>query len=145
MQKWFQPPTCLDHGLHVLKQRSFPPNRATQMWERYQLFFGLRLMSKEFQHFAIQTKIEQRQPTGRQDSMQNVFRTCRGWIHFCIERLRTLKSFQIFKTEIKKSKTYSGWCSFQGLSSWYHSHVKPIWLDGTFMVLILAWLTEIFF
>ncbi len=24
---------------------------------------------------------------------------------------------QIFKTEIKKSKTYSGWCPFQGLSN----------------------------
>jgi hypothetical protein len=30
-------------------------------------------------------------------------------------RLRTLKSFQIFKTEIKKSKTFSGRCPFQGL------------------------------
>ncbi len=32
------------------------------------------------------------------------------FINFCMKRLRTLKSFQIFKTEIKKSKTYSGWC-----------------------------------
>ncbi len=31
--------------------------------------------------------------------------------------LRTLKSFQIFKSEIKKSKIYSGWCPFQGLSN----------------------------
>jgi hypothetical protein len=31
-----------------------------------------------------------------------------GWIHYCMKRLRTLKSFQIFKSEIKKSKTYSG-------------------------------------
>jgi hypothetical protein len=29
------------------------------MQERHQLFFGLRLVSKEFQHPAIQTKIEQ--------------------------------------------------------------------------------------
>jgi hypothetical protein len=28
----------------------------------------------------------------------------RGWIHFCMKRLKTLKSFQIFKKEIKKSK-----------------------------------------
>jgi hypothetical protein len=27
-----------------------------------------------------------------------------------------LESFQIFKTEIKRSKTYSGWCPFQGIS-----------------------------
>jgi hypothetical protein len=51
------------------------------MQERHQLFFGLRRVSKEFKHTAIQTKIEQlfggffhqikvRQPIGRQDSMQ---------------------------------------------------------------------------
>jgi hypothetical protein len=38
-------------------------------------------VSKEFQHPAIQTKIEQqikmRQPIGRQDSMQTVIRTSR--------------------------------------------------------------------
>ncbi len=33
-----------------------------------------------------------------------------------MERLRTLKSFQIFRIEIKKSKTYSDWCPFQCLS-----------------------------
>ncbi len=32
-----------------------------------------------------------------------------------MKRLRTLKSFQIFKTEIKKSKTYCSWSPFQGL------------------------------
>jgi hypothetical protein len=35
------------------------PNRAPKMQERHQLFFGLRLVSKEFIHPAIQTKIEQ--------------------------------------------------------------------------------------
>jgi hypothetical protein len=59
MQKLIQPPACLDHGLHVLKPQSFPPNRAPKMWEIHQLFFGLRLVSKEFQNPAIQTKIEQ--------------------------------------------------------------------------------------
>jgi hypothetical protein len=53
---------------------------------RYQLFFGLRLVSKEFHHSAIQTKIELhgyfhqmkvRQPIGRQDSMQTVIGTSR--------------------------------------------------------------------
>jgi hypothetical protein len=28
MQKLIKPPACLDHGLHVLKPRSFPPNHA---------------------------------------------------------------------------------------------------------------------
>jgi hypothetical protein len=64
------------------------PNRAPKMRERHQLIFGLRLMSKEFKHLAIQTKIEQqfggffhqikvRQPIERQDSMQTVIRTRR--------------------------------------------------------------------
>ncbi len=58
------------------------------MRERHQLVFGLRLVSKELHHFAIQTKKELdfggffhqvtvRQPIGRQDSMQTVNRTSR--------------------------------------------------------------------
>jgi hypothetical protein len=47
----------LDHGLHVLKLRSIPLNCAPKMRERHQLLFGLRLVRKEFQHPAIQTKI----------------------------------------------------------------------------------------
>jgi|688.fasta_scaffold2374865_1 hypothetical protein len=59
MQKLIQPPACLDHGLHVLKLQSFRQNCAKKMRERHQLFFGLRPVSKEFQHPAIKTKIEQ--------------------------------------------------------------------------------------
>jgi hypothetical protein len=101
----------LDHGLHVLKPRSFPLNRAPKMRERHHFFFGLRLVSEEFLHLAIQTKIEEhfggffhqikvRQPIGRHESMQT--EQPGGWIHFCMKRLRTLKSFQIFKSEINK-------------------------------------------
>jgi hypothetical protein len=39
------------------------------------------------------------------------------WIQFCMKRLKTLKSFKIFKSEIKKLKTYIGWCPFKGLSN----------------------------
>ncbi len=39
------------------------------------------------------------------------------WVQFCMKRLRTLKSFKIFKRKIKKLKTYSGWCPFKGLSN----------------------------
>jgi hypothetical protein len=49
----------LDHGLQVLKPQSFPPNRAPKMRDRNQLFFGLPLVITEFQHPALQTKIEQ--------------------------------------------------------------------------------------
>jgi hypothetical protein len=58
-------------------------NRAPKILERHQLFFGLRLVSKEFKHPAIQTKIGQhfggffhqikvRHPIERQDSMKTV-------------------------------------------------------------------------
>jgi hypothetical protein len=57
-KKASNPPACSVHGLHVLKPRSFLPNRAPKMLERYQLFFGLQLISKEFHLSAIQTKIE---------------------------------------------------------------------------------------
>jgi hypothetical protein len=81
MQKIIQPPACLDHGLHVLEPRSLPPNTGETL-------IGLRIVSKEFQHPAIQITIEQhfgrffhqikeRQPIGRQDSMQTVIRTSR--------------------------------------------------------------------
>jgi hypothetical protein len=104
MQKSIQPPTCLDHGLHVLKPRSFPPNRAPKMRERHQLFFGLRLVSTEFQHPANKTKIEQhfgrffhqikvRQPIGRQDSIQTMIRTSRRFNSFLHE---AAQNFEVF-------------------------------------------------
>jgi hypothetical protein len=73
----------LDHGVQVLKLRSFPPNHAPKMREKHQLFFGLWLVIKEFQNPAIQTKVEQHfggffhQRKVRQDSMQTVIRTSR--------------------------------------------------------------------
>jgi hypothetical protein len=56
------------------------------MRESQQLVFGLRLVSKEFQHPAIQTRIVQhfgrffhqinvRQPIGRKDSVQTMILT----------------------------------------------------------------------
>ncbi len=74
---------------------------------------------------AIQTKIVQSfdgflkvsQALGRKDSIQTVILTSRRLDSFCMKRLTTLKSFKIFWTEIKKSKTYSGWPPCQGLSN----------------------------
>jgi hypothetical protein len=112
LEKWIQPPTCLDHSLNVLKPRSFPPNRAPKMRERHHLFFGLRLVSKEFYNipqsepkqsntladFFHQRKV--RQPIGRQGYIKPWSEQARGWIHFCLKQLRALKYFQIFKSEI---------------------------------------------
>jgi hypothetical protein len=71
---------------------------------RHQLFFGLRLVSKEFQHPAIQTKIEQhfggffhqikvRQSIERQDSMQTLIRTSRRLDSFLYE---AAEDFEVF-------------------------------------------------
>jgi hypothetical protein len=50
--------------------------------------------------------------------------------HLCKKRLRTLKSFQILKTEIKNWKTYNGWWFLRPIQ-WYHSHADLIWPDNT--------------
>jgi hypothetical protein len=74
------------------------------MRERHQLIFGLQLVSKEFQHPAIQTKTEQqyggffhqikgRQPIGRQDSMQAMIRTSRRLDIFLHE---AASNFEVF-------------------------------------------------
>jgi hypothetical protein len=74
------------------------------MWERHQLFFGLRLESKESQHPAIQAKIEQYfggffhqikvcQPIGIQDSMQTMIRTSRKLDSFLYEAAQNFKVF----------------------------------------------------
>jgi hypothetical protein len=71
---------------------------------RHQLFFGLRLVSKEFQYSAIQTKIEVhfggffhqikvRQPIARQDFMQTVIRTKRRLESFLHE---AAQNFEVF-------------------------------------------------
>ncbi len=122
MQKWIQPPACLDHSCMCSNCYLFRQTVLQKMRERHRLFFGLRLVSKELQYPAIETKIEQhfgkfihqikvRRPIGRQERWSE---QAGGWINFCVKRPRT---FQIFKCEIKKSKTYSGWCPFQGLSN----------------------------
>jgi hypothetical protein len=104
MQKGIQS-SCLFGSRFVCVQTAiFSSNCAPKTRERYQLFFGLRLVSKEFHHSAIQTKIEQnfggffhqikvRQPIGRQDSMQNVIRTRRRLDSFLHE---TAQNFEVF-------------------------------------------------
>jgi hypothetical protein len=62
-------------------------------------------VSKEFQHPAIQTKIEQDFFHGAPAKKAGFYANRdpnKQEVGF------TLKSFQIFKSEIKKSKTYSG-------------------------------------
>ncbi len=76
--------------------------------ERHQMIFGLQLVSKEFQHPAIQTEIEQhfdgffyqikvRQPKGRQDSVQTVNRTSKrldSFLHEAPQNFEVLSNIQ---------------------------------------------------
>jgi hypothetical protein len=82
-----------------------------------QLFFGLWLLSKEFQHpphsnqnraalwwiYSSHKSAPANRKTGFFANRDPGSEQAGGWIHFCMKRLRTLKSFQIFKSEIKKS------------------------------------------
>jgi hypothetical protein len=70
-------------------------------------------VSKEFQHPAIQTKLEQHWqifssnksvPANRKTGFYANPEQAGGWINFCMKQLRTLNSFHIFKSEIKKTK-----------------------------------------
>jgi hypothetical protein len=90
--------------LYGHKPQSFLPNRAPKMRESQQLFLGLRLVSKEFNHSAIQTKIEQnfggffhqikvRQPIGRKDSKQTVIPTSRRLDSFLYEAAQNFELF----------------------------------------------------
>ncbi len=142
MKKWIQPHVCLDHGFNVLKPRSFSLNHAPKMRGRHQLFFGLRLVSKEFQHPAIQTKIEQhfggffhqikvhqQIKTGfyanRDPNKQEVgfIFACSGW------GLWSLFKYSRVKLKIKNLKRLM---SFSRTIQWYNSHGDPTWPEGTF-------------
>ncbi len=108
----------------------------------------ITLLSKKFQHPAIQTKIEHHYgqifssnksvPANRKTGFYANRNPNKQVVGFIFSWSRTLKSFQIFKSEIKKLKNYRGLCFFQGLSSihCYHSHVDPIWPDGTLNVIL---------
>jgi hypothetical protein len=74
------------------------------MRESQQLFLGLPLVSKEFHHSAIQTKIEEnfggffhqikvRQPIGRKDSKQTMIPTSRRLDSFLYEATQNFDLF----------------------------------------------------
>jgi hypothetical protein len=66
------------------------------------LDFGSQVKNSSFRNpnqnrAALWRIFSVRKPIGKQGSMQTVNRTSRGWIPFCMKRLRTLNSYQIFK------------------------------------------------
>ena len=123
------PTSCLlYHGLHrILSSYWLAHFHLMKKSAKVQLYFGLGCGMMNFLPAS-------RNPKNnwclshiygvRYDEKDGGLSTCNpwteqagGWVQFCMKRLRTLKLFQIFSTEIKKSKTYSGWCPFKGLSN----------------------------
>ncbi len=128
MQNSTQPPACSDHGLHrilssywlahcyYLFDKKNPPKwRSILVWiaEWCMQAATQRTIdaSPPFKEYGLAKKIAAWAHANRDPNKQE------DWIQFCMKWLRTLKSFKIFKSEIKKFKTCSGWCPFKGLSN----------------------------
>ncbi len=127
MQNWI-PPACSNHSLHrILSSQWLVHFYLMKKSTKVLLYFILDCEMMEFFTYKSQSKEQLislphfwstvRQKISRFEHMQIVIRRSRkirdlfawsGW---------TLKLFQIFRTEIIKSKTCSGWCPFQGLSN----------------------------
>ncbi len=95
--------SCSDHDLlRILSSYWLAHFYLMKKSAKVLLYFGLDCGILEFftPAFLEQGSAER----SRFEHMRTVIQTSiGGWIHFCMKRLRTLKSFQIFKSEIKKS------------------------------------------
>jgi hypothetical protein len=126
MQKWIQPPTCLDHGLQVIKPRSFLPNRAPKCGRdiNFSLDYSLWVKNSNTpnpnQKRAARWRIllsTKSAPANRKTGFYANHDPNEQEAGFILAWSGSeLEVFQIFKNEIKKSETYSG-CPFQGLSN----------------------------
>ncbi len=122
MQKWIQPPACSDPGLHRILSSYW----LAHFYLMKLFWFGLRDMGILYSLAVIQRTIDV-SPTflehcsaerSRFEHMQTVIQTSMRRNHFCMKRLRTLNSYQIFKIKSKNPKTYRGCCCpFQCLSN----------------------------
>ncbi len=116
IQKASIPLSYSAHGLYVHKPKSIPPNRSPKMRESQQLFFGLRLVRK-----IIEETLKSRNPNQNSATLWRIFSSnksdpanrnkgfymykpwseqAKGWIHFCMKRLRT----QICSNMLKYAK-----------------------------------------
>ncbi len=130
MQKWIQPTACSDHDLHgilssywlahfyLMKKSAKKKCCSILVWIANDGIFYLRAAIQRKNNWYLSCIFGAR--FGKKDRGLG---TCKQWSEqaggleaFCMKRLRTLKLFHLFITEIKKSKTYNGWCPFQGLS-----------------------------
>ena len=116
MQNWTQHPACLDHGLHrILSSYWLAHFHLMKKSAKVLLYFGLDCGMMEFFYLraAIQRTIDA-SPAFMEYGLAKKFAAWAHanrdpnkqevWIQICMKRLRTLKSFKIFKSEIKNLK-----------------------------------------
>ncbi len=124
MQKWIQPPAfsitvcieyCLPIGWRTFIWWKNPPKcRSILVWIAgyWYSFLASRNPKNNWCLFRIFEALFGGKVRGL-NTCKPRSKQAGGWIHFCMKRLRTLNSFQIFKIINKKSKTSSGWCPFK--------------------------------
>ncbi len=125
MQKGIQPPACSVHGLHRTLFSYWLAH-----WENPSKSSSILVRVAEWWIFYLQAEIQRTIDVSPAFMEYGVMKKIAAWAHathepnkqedwrpFCMERLRTLNSSQIFKIKNKKLKTYSGWCTFKGLSN----------------------------
>ncbi len=129
MQKWIQPPACSDHGLHrILSSFWLAHFHLMKKSPKVQLYFGLDCGTMEFFTYEPQSKEQLislpyfwstvRRKRLRFEHMHTVIRTSRRIIGLFARSGSELWScFKYSELKLKKSKTYSGWCYFQGISN----------------------------
>ncbi len=124
MQNLTQPPACSDHGLHRI---------LASYWLAH--FYLMKKSAKELLYFGMDWGMMKSLPSSRNPKnnwwLSHIYgirfgekdrglSTCKLWTEqaggldsILLEAAQDfLKSFKIFKSEIKKLKTYSGWCPF---------------------------------
>jgi hypothetical protein len=77
-----------------------PSGQTVSTWERYHLIS----LEKDIKHYRFLISLLNIWKEFKVEHMQTVIQTCRRLDCFCMKRLRTLNSYQIFKIKKKKKK-----------------------------------------
>ncbi len=129
MQKWIQPPACWVHGLHrILSSYWLAHFHLMTKSTKVQLYFGLGCGMMEFFTCKPQSKEQLMslphlwstvwRKRSWLEHMQIVNRTSRRiGGHLAWSGSELWSCFKYSRSKIKKFKTYSGWCPFNGLSN----------------------------
>ncbi len=128
MQNWTQPPAYSDHGLHRILS-SYWLAHCYLMKKSTKVHLYLGLIAEWWNSLLTSRNPKNNWCLSRIYGIwfgekDRGLSTCKPWTEqaggldsILHEAAQDLKSFKIFNNEIKKFKTYSGWCAFKGLSN----------------------------